>query len=104
MEKAHSEKKLMPTSVDGLIHVNQKGVDRAFDPVDFHEVTLDDNTEVQTSPEAWIEEQIAEDEKREQLKAKEAEEKKKRAQRVQKVMPDGLVHVTQNGKDRAFDP
>ena len=34
-----------------------------------------------------------------------AEEAKKNAPAAKKINPfDGLVHVTQNGRDRAFDP
>ena len=36
-------------------------------------------------------------------KADEEEAKKPKAA-AQKLMPDGLYHVVQNGKDRAFDP
>lgn len=89
---------------DGLVHVVQNGRDRAFDPVDGHEVSLEDDTNAQLLPEEWIEEQIAEMEKKKKEREI-AEEKKKNQPIPKKINPfDGLIHVTQNGKDRAFDP
>jgi len=103
MVKKQNIKKALPSvQADGLMHVMQKGVDRAYDPVDFHEVS--DDTETQLSPEAWIEESIAEDEKKAAAQEQAKIEAANRKTNVKKIMPDGFVHVTQNGKDRAFDP
>ena len=89
---------------DGLVHVVQNGKDRAFDPVDGHEVTLEDNIETQLLPEQWIEEQMEEMEQKKKAQ-QDAEDAKKNTPAAKKINPfDGLVHVTQNGRDRAFDP